>query len=167
MDYIDAKKLPRTKAVTAPSFLIKATKPEGGTPVTIGAIKSFRRSIDRNTSRRYELDSDVPGITTEIIPGAVTGFSVTIGRAMLNKATMLEAFGISGVEDLIYQNIPITIEEHRYHYDETTKSEKKTIVSYLGCYFKSNPMEINLDGDWLIVQDADLEVATAVVNKES
>lgn len=164
MDYIDAKKLPRTKARTAPSILIKASKPEGGAPVTLGAVKSFRRSIDRNTTRRYELDSDVPGITTEIIPGAVTGFSITIGRAMLNKSTMLEAFGIVGVEDLIYQNIPITIEEHRYFYDADTKQEKKQIVSYLGCYFKSNPLEINLDGDWLIVQDADLEVATCVVN---
>lgn len=164
MDYIDAAKLPRTKARTAPSILIKATKPTGGSPVTIGAVKSFSRSIDRNTSRRYELDSDVPGITVEIIPGAVTGFSIQIGRAMLNKSTMLESFGILGIEDLIYQNIPITIEEHRYFYDDVTKSEKKQIVSYLGCYFKSNPLEINLDGDWLIVQNADLEVATCVVN---
>ena len=93
MDYIQSSKLPRTKARTAPSILIKGTKPNGET-VTIGAVKSFRRTIDRNTTRRFELDSDIPGITTEIIPGAVTGFSITLGRTLLNKSTMLEAFGV-------------------------------------------------------------------------
>ena len=162
MDYIDSKKLPRITARPASSILIKATKPTGGAAVTIGAVKGFRRSIDRNTSRRYELDSDVPGRTVEIIPGVVTGFTITLERAMLNAASMLEAFGISGVEDLIYQNIPITIEEHRFSYDGTT--EKKQIVSYTGCYFKSNPLEISVDGDWLIIQSADLEVATCTVS---
>lgn len=164
MDYINASKLPRTKARTAPSIIIKATKPEGGTPVTIGAVKGFRRTIARNMTRRYELDTDVPGITTEIIPGAVTDFTITIDRAMLNKSAMLKAFGITAAEDLIHQNVPITIEEHRFWYDEVAKTSKKQVVSYLGCYFKSNPMEINLDGDWLIIQSADLEVQTCVVS---
>jgi len=71
-------------------------------------------------------------------------------------------FGIAGVEDLIHQNIPIDIEEHRFRPDG-----KEQIVTYTGCYFKDNPLSIDIDGDWLIVQSATLEVATATVQDPS
>ena len=113
-------------------------------------------------TRRRELDSNVPGITVEIVPGAVTDFTITIDRAMLNKSSMLEAFGIAGVEDLIHQNIPIDIEEHRF-----TPDGKEQIVTYKGCYFKDNPLTVDIDGDWLIIQSASLEVTTALVQNPS
>ena len=164
-DSIRAASLPRTRAVTAPSILIKAG-PVGGAIVTIGAVKKFGRSITRNNTRRFELDSDVPGLTAELIPNAVTGFTLSISRAMLQRSTMMKAFGFSGIEDLTYQNIPITLEEHRYRYDETDKTEHKQIVEYTGCYFNSNPQEVSIDGDWLLVQDATLDVASCVVHDE-
>jgi hypothetical protein len=150
-------KLANIDARPAPSIIIKATTPTGQM-VSIGAVKKLDRRITRNMTRRRELDSNVPGITVEIVPGAVTDFSLTISRAMLNKSSMLEAFGISGVEDLIHQNIPIDIEEHRFMPDG-----KEQIVTYKSCYFKSNPQSIDIDADWVIVQDAELEVATALV----
>jgi len=116
------------------------------------------RRISRQMTRRRELDSPVPGITVEIVPGAVDTFELTLDRAMLNRSHMLEAFGISGVEDLIHQNIPIEVEEHRF-----LPSGGEQIVTYSGCYFKDNPLSIDIDGDWLIVQSATLEVATATV----
>ena len=154
---IQPSQLPNSTARTAPSIVIKATNP-AGQMVTIGAVKKLDRRISRNMTRRRELDSNVPGICVEIVPGAVTTFELTLDRAMLNKSSMLEAFGLSGVEDLIYQNIPIDVEEHRFSPDGSEQ-----IVTYKGCYFKDNPLTIDIDGDWLIVQSAGLEVTTAVV----
>jgi hypothetical protein len=75
---------------------------------------------------------------------------------------MLEAFGLTGVEDLIYQNTPITIEEHRFMPDG-----KEQIVTYHGCYFKDNPVSLDIDGDWQMMQSATLEVATCTVRNPS
>lgn len=148
-------------ARTAPSIVIKATTPDGQLK-SIGAVKKMERTISRSMTRRRELDSNVPGITVEIVPGAVTTFDIRLDRAMLNKSNMMEAFGIMGIEDLIHQNIPITIEEHRF-----LPSGKEQIVTYHGCYFKDNPVSIDIDGDWQIVQSATLEVATATVRDPS
>jgi hypothetical protein len=158
---LQPNKLAGTDARTAPSIIIKATTPSGQMR-SIGAVKKLDRRISRNMTRRRELDSNVPGITVEIVPGAVTDFTLTISRAMLNKSTMMEAFGIAGVEDLIHQNIPIDIEEHRFLPDG-----KEQIITYKSCYFKSNPQSVDIDNEWLIVQDAELEVATALVQNPS
>jgi len=158
---MDPKKLAQgLDARTAPSIIIKATDPSGKMR-TIGAVKKIDRRISRNMSRRRELDSVTPGITVEIIPGAVTTFEITLDRAMLSKSNMLEAFGITGVEDLIHQNIPIDIEEHRF--TNSADGVKEQIVTYKGCFFKENPLSIDIDGDWLIIQSATLEVTTAEV----
>jgi hypothetical protein len=133
-----------------------------GTMKSIGAVMGFTRRIDRNTTRRMELDSDTPGITVEVIPGAISGFSITIRRAMMNQKNMLEAFGLVAIEDLIHQNIPIDIEEHRFLPDG-----REQIVTYRKCYFKNNPLEVAIDRDWLIIQDAELEVTTAEVKDPS
>lgn len=165
-DTIKSSMLPRTTARPASSILIKAGK-AGTTPVVIGAVKSFKRAMSRNTTRRFELDSDIPGQTAELIPGPINSFTITLDRTMLNKSTMLKAFGFSGVEDLVFQNIPITLEEHRYRYDDVAKTEHKQIVEYVGCYFTSNPQELTLDADWTMIQSASLDVATCIVHDET
>lgn len=154
---LNPSQLAGTTARTAPSIVIKATTP-AGKMISIGAVKKFSRKISRNMKRRRELDSNVPGITVEIVPGAVDTFELTLDRAVLNKSTMLEAFGITGVEDLIYQNTPIDVEEHRFNPDGSEQ-----IVTYKDCFFKDNPMDVDIDGDWIIVQSATLEVTTALV----
>ena len=155
------RKLPDTGARVAPSIVIKATMPDN-TMKAIGAVMGFTRRIDRSMTRRMELDSDTPGICVEVIPGAISGFSITIKRAMMNQKNMMEAFGLIGIEDLIHQNIPIDIEEHRF-----LPNGKQQIVTYRSCYFKSNPLEIAIDRDWMIIQDAELEVTTAEVRDPS
>ena len=158
---LNPTKLAGVDARTAPSIIIKVTDPSGKMR-SLGAVRKIDRRISRTITRRRELDSNVPGITVELVPGAVTDFSITIDRAMLNKSTMLEAFGISGVEDLIHQNIPIDIEEHRFNPDG-----KEQIVTYKGCYFKDNPQTVDVEGDWLIIQSATLDVTTALVQNPS
>ena len=153
----DPKKLAPHRARAVPSISIKATTPEGKL-IAIGAIKSMERRVTRDMTRRRELDSDPPGVTVEIIPGAVTTFELSIERAMMYKANLLEAFGIGGVEDLVLQNIPFEIHETRNNLDGTSQ----TIV-YKGCYFKENPLSIDVDREWIIFQRATIEVATAVV----
>lgn len=155
---LDPKRLAPHRARSVPSIVIKATTPDGKL-LSIGAIKSMERRLSRNMTRRRELDSDIPGITTEIIPGATTTFELTITRAMLYRSAMLEGFGINGLEDLIEQNIPLEIHEVRNNLDDT----KQTVV-YKGCYFKENPLSIDLDGDWVIFQSAVLEVAQAILS---
>ena len=151
-----SKLLPRTKARVASSISIYATV--NGEKFRIGAVKELSRTISRNTSRRLELDSDVPGRTVEIIPGSISGFNITIKRAMLYSGSMLEAFGFDKVEDLIFQNFPIEIEETRHSPNGNTQ-----IVTYTGCYFTSNPVDYNIEGDWQVIQSATLEVTTANV----
>jgi len=154
---LDPKKLSPNRARSAPSIVIKATTPDGKL-ISIGAVKSMERRITREMTRRRELDSDPPGVTIEIVPGAVTTFELTIERAMLYKNNLLEGFGINGVEDLILQNIPFEIHEVRNNLDGSSQ----TIV-YKGCYFKENPVAIDLDRDWIIFQRATIEVASAVM----
>lgn len=154
---LDSGRLAPTRARSVPSIVIKGTTPDGKL-ISIGAVKSMERRLDRNMTRRRELDSDVPGVTVEIVPGAVTTFELTITRAMLYKNSLLEGFGINGIEDLIEQNIPLEIHEVRSNLDGTSQT-----VVYRGCYFKSNPQTIDLDGDWVIMQAGVLEVASATV----
>ena len=154
---LDPKKLSPNRGRSVASIVIKATTPDGKL-VSIGGIKSMERRVSRNMTRRRELDSDPPGVTVEIIPGAVTTFELTITRAMLYKNSLLEGFGINGLEDLIQQNIPLEVHEIRNNLDGTSQT-----VIYKGCYFKDNPQSIDLDGDWIIFQAGVLEVATAVV----
>jgi hypothetical protein len=151
---LDPRKLPQTSARTAPSITIKATN-KLGQEFTIGAVKSFTRTIDRQATRRFELDQDIPGRTVEIIPGAVNNISITLSRAMLYRASMLDEFGFTGVEDLVEQNIPFQIIEVRH----SAKGNPAQIVTYHGCYFTSNPISVNIDGDWQIIQDAGIIVS--------
>ena len=159
MPLTDPSRLPQTTARTVPSITIRASLPDG-TFKTIGAIKTFTRTISRNTTRRFELDQDIPGRTVEIIPGAVNNIAITIRRAMLYRASLLEEFGYGGVEDLVSQNVPIEVVEIR-HPKHTGDAPQQ--VTYHGCYFTSNPMSVDIDGDWQIIQEAELQVGYITV----
>lgn len=158
---LDPKRLAPHRARSVASIVLKATAPDGKL-IPIGAIKSLERTISRNIIRRRELDSNPPGVTIELIPGATTTIELRISRAMLYKTNLLEGFGIYGVEDLIEQNIPLEIHEVRNNPDGT----RQTIV-YKGCYFKENPMSVDIDGDWVIFQQASLDAAQITVSGTS
>lgn len=155
---LDANNLPKTLARITPSIVIKAAK-AGDTVKDIGAVISMRRNVSRTTSRRFELDSEVPGRAAEIIPGAVKTVSLTIGVALLYKGSLLEVLGFTDAEDLAKQNIPIDIVEIRHGQPHSANSAKTQTITYSGCYFTSNPLSINIDDNWQIIQDFELEVA--------
>ena len=158
-DQFDTKDLPQgLKAGTAPNIVIKATGKDGKV-VSIGAIQSYSKSMSRSNTRRMELDSDVPGMTAEMIPGAIGDFTITIKRALMNKNTMLEAFGYTSINDLIFQNIPIEVEEHRHRPDGT---EQLYILH--GCFFKSCNLEVDISRDWTLIETASLDVQYADTN---
>lgn len=159
---LNNSKLADTDARTSPSISIYVMP--GGTGsqyLRIGAIKSIQKTITRDVTRRFELDADTPGKTVELIPGKVGQISLTITRAMLYTSSVTEAFGQfdsagSGVEDLVDQNIPFDIEERRHIPGNAGGVHQ--IVTYKNCYFTSTPMKVDIEGDWQVIQDAEVMV---------
>ena len=166
--------VPATIATTAPSIQLYVTFP-GNSRKLIGAIMSFDKTTSRNMTRRVSLTSEIPGQTVEIIPGALNSLSLTIKRAMLNRASIMEELGYADIEDLIIANTPLTIEEVRYIRvakgqpdpiaGGTAPGDKyyNKVITYNSCYLKSAPMSVNVDGDWIVMQDCEIEVANVVV----
>lgn len=155
---LDPTKLPDTDARVSTSIVVLAEDPVTKQFKSIGAIMGLSRTISRSTTRRRELDSDPPGVAVELIPNVVTDLSITITRAMLNTASMVEAFGFFLIEDLTSQNIPITIREVRNNPNGTQQ-----VVEYQKCFFTSNPVAYDITGDIMVVQEANLDVTTVKV----
>ncbi len=157
--------LPNTLARLSPSIVIRATGKNGQTN-SIGAVVEMSRTVTRSVSRRFELDSEVPGRAVEIIPGAVTNVSLTIKTAMLYTGSLLETLGFYNAEDLALQNVPIDIREVRFERPNPAAgpngSPKTQVVEYIGCYFTNNPLSVRIDGDWQILQDFSLEVSKII-----
>lgn len=158
--------LPDTEALTAPSIQLYVQPNTFGARQLIGAVMGYTRSFTRNTLRRLELDSSIPGQAIEIIPLAVSNFTITIKRAALNTESMMEALGFDKVEDLMLTATPILIEEVRSRFDRVKNKKYQRILRYNGCILKSNPINVDLYGDWMIVQECELDVATCELDDE-
>jgi len=162
----DTSKLPKTKSRVSTSLRITAINPQGQ-EITIGAVQKLSRTISRSTTRRREFDSDIPGVTVELIPNPPGTISISIDRAVLYKSDMLAAFGFSNVVDLIEQNIPITIREYQLAptgLAQTADNNVQTkIIEYRDCYFTANPITYDLTRDLVMIQTATLDVTTVVV----
>jgi hypothetical protein len=78
---------------------------------------------------------------------------------------MMTALGYNSVEDLIRTNTPLQITERRFsrYYDKNTSTWRMRYVDvlYKSCFLKSYPTTTAIDGDWIVIQDCDLEVAMA------
>ena len=168
-DYIT--NLAGSEARTAPSLQLYVTQISDsltaldGPRIPIGALQGYSRNQNRAVFRRTELDSVVPGQAIEIIPLATTSFTIIAKRVLLNTSTMLEALGYSKIEDLMLANTPLLIEEVAYRKlpDGTHKTK---ITRFHGCVIKSNPVEVDITGEWMIVQECEFEVAYCEVDPE-
>ena len=162
---LDNTKLANTIARSAASMTIAVTNKEGGTPVTIGAVESVSRRIDRTSNvRRRELDSNVPGQCVEIIPGPST-ITLTLKRAVLYNNTMMEALGLGSIEDLIENNIPIQLIETRNNPGATPSAQ---VITYHGAIPTNNPFDYDLTRDWTVMQDVTFDVAyITITNPQS
>ena len=161
---LDTSKLPSTKARVSSSLSIMVKNPTNGQWMRIGAVQKLSRGVSKRTQRRREFDSDIPGVTVELIPNPTDTITLTIERAILYKANMLEAFGFDKVEDLVENNIPVTIREYAKvptgipATNAGLAGVKDKIYEYQDCYFTSNPIEYNLTRDILMIQTCTLDV---------
>jgi hypothetical protein len=184
--------LPATQAQTAPSIQLYVVDPGNlNTGLSywttsqknrklIGAVTGYTRSMTRNTIRRTELDSEVPGRAFEIIPLAITNFSLTLKTVMLSRQLLSDVLGFNNqkllgfnvgngsVEDLSLMNRPLLLEEHRYsRYWESNKwVYKKRAIRYNGCILKSYPISMDINGEWMVMQDCEFDVAYSEVSEE-
>jgi hypothetical protein len=137
-----AKFLPKTRARIPSSIEIYLTDPISGIDYLIGAITKFSLKMSRMTTRRFEIDSDYPGKSVEIIPGRINDLSLEVDKAILynNLASLynnnteipptttdksnykaagdwmglLKSLHISSGFDIVQQMVPFTIIEKRY-----------------------------------------------------
>jgi hypothetical protein len=135
-----AKFLPKTRARIPSSIEIYLTNPNDNNDYLIGAITKFSLRMSRMTTRRFEIDSDYPGKSVEIIPGRINDLSLEVDKAILYnnlenlykaetpptttdktnyKAAgdwmkLLQSLNISSGFDIVQQLVPFTIIERRY-----------------------------------------------------
>lgn len=161
-------KLAKTVARMATSVTIRAIKGEvnvdslssadairalSDSSVKIGAIKTFSEKSPRTTEPRYELDADLGGDIVERIPKLVDR-SLTINRAVLYSADILEAFGFSDINDIIDQNVPFVVVKVERAPDGSGIPTKTTL--YEGCWFHDLPKSYDLGGDLQVMQDVEI-----------
>jgi len=156
-------KVPLTNAATAAGIYIIGGK-AGGEKHRIGAIMSLTESITRSNTRRFEIDADFPGRTTEIIPGKINGLSLEVKRAVLFKKSkagddqsvnMLSDLMQTEVYDMLYQRSPVDIEKHMV----SPKDGADSVVVYKDCFLSSMRHNIDISGEWMIVEDATFDVS--------
>jgi len=136
-----AKFLPKTRARIPSSIEIYLVDPnDNNKAYLIGAITKFSLRMSRATTRRFEIDSDFPGKSVEIIPGRINDLSLEVEKAILYnnlsslynteippttsgknnyKAAgdwmkLLQSLNISSGFDIVQQLVPFTIIEKRY-----------------------------------------------------
>jgi hypothetical protein len=154
-----AKYLPKTRARIPSSIEIYLTNPSDGKDYLIGAITKFSLRMSRATTRRFEIDSDFPGKSVEIIPGRINDLSLEVEKAVLynnlsdlygseipstttDKSNykaggdwmeLLKSLNISSGFDIVEQLIPFTIIEKRYNptgYPISNGNPKSNIENY-------------------------------------
>jgi len=186
--------LPKTRARIPSSIEIYLVDPASNQSkqYLIGGITEFSLRMSRATTRRFEIDSDFPGKSVEIIPGKLNNLSITVRRAIFynnlkdlygseNPPTttktddyassgdwmeLLKKLNISSSIDIIEQIVPFTIIEKRYDPPQNLVSNNEInqignpsrIIAFEDCLITDVPYSYNIEGDWLILQEATIEV---------
>jgi hypothetical protein len=121
--------------------------------VKIGAVKTFSEKSPRTTEPRYELDADIAGDIVERIPKLVDR-TLTINRAVLYSADILDAFGFTDISDIIDQNVPFVVVKVERAPEGSGIPTKTTL--YEGCWFHDLPKSYDLGGDLQVMQDVEI-----------
>jgi hypothetical protein len=114
---------------------------------------SFTERSPRTTEPRYELDADIAGDIVERIPRLVDK-TLTINRAVLYSADMLEAFGFSDAQEIIDQAVPFVVVKVERAPSGSGIPTRTTV--YEGCWFHDLPKTYDLSGDLKIMQDVEI-----------
>lgn len=121
--------------------------------IKIGAVKTFSEKSPRTTEPRYELDADIAGDIVERIPKLVDR-TLTINRAVLYSADILDAFGFTDISDIIDQNVPFCVVKVERAPEGSGIPTRTTV--YEGCWFHDLPKSYDLGGDLQVMQDVEL-----------
>lgn len=99
---------PTTRTRLTHALVVRGPK---GAP--IGAAYSFAMQQSRETRDKFELTSYPLGLPNHVVPGNLTGRTLTIGVFDLYTRVAEEAFNIAGADigTLIDQRIPFSLEE--------------------------------------------------------
>jgi len=117
----------------------------------IGACTEFNRIEKRTTIKRKSIGKK--GMRPfHVIPQS-TDIELSLKRVSLYKKEFLsEIGGISG--SLLHQDRPLILQE-----SQTTPTGKVENYQYHDCWFETNPINYNIMGDLLIIQDIKVSAA--------
>lgn len=98
--------------------------------VTVGMIQTWTYTLSRGATHLYELNPDSGGEPVDVVPGNVTGQTITVRRVDLYVQKMEEAFGLLNLNTLADQSNPFEIVEVWKNPDGSTE-----MYIYEGCWF--------------------------------
>lgn len=155
---IKSANLAKTNARVPASIVIQIKYGDKGAE-TIGAVTGMSVRMSRRLTRRFELDTDIPGSSVEIIPGALQDLSLSLKRVILYNSIdkggdvleYLKNKGIYSYYDILSQKYPFEIIEKRYNPSDSGDSYSE--ITYTGCMVESMPYDYEISGEWIIVQD--------------
>jgi hypothetical protein len=102
--------------------------------VTVGLINGWAPTQGRTVTPIFQVMEDNSGNPEELMPGNITGLSITVTRYDIYKTRMEEAFGTVDLVMLTRQNTPFDVIEA---WQLPGSKEGKERFLYSGCWFTS------------------------------
>jgi len=119
---------------------------------TVGLIQNFSMSQTRDVQRIFEINADSDGNCIEIVPGNISGLSVTVNRVELYTQALEEAFGIADPSMLTNQDQPFDL-----HEVYTRPDGVKYGYVYHGCWFSDTGRESTAEGTRIVTRNATIQ----------
>lgn len=138
-------------------IIIQVQLPNGGPPVTVGAVKKLTEKQTRGLERVVEVGTDG---TVELVPNKATTYSIDLERTVFDGLSLPEAFS-QGFRNIQAQRFPFNvqiIDMSAGIVDANGDVDPNSIVltTYVNCWFSSMSVSYSSD-DYVIVQNASAE----------
>ena len=121
--------------------------------ITIGAAQQLTIEQTRESHYRREFDNNLNGKPAETYPG-LSSYKITLDRVDLYDASLIEAFGVNGVNIADqYKPLVLMVEQPAPVDDNgaplAIDGRELKIRSYMipGCWFNGLPLEFNIDDE--------------------
>jgi hypothetical protein len=137
---------PQTAVRTSHAITLKTDK-----GITIGLIKQWNPSQNRDINPIYELNVETSGDPLENVPGNVRNLKIKVTRYDLFTTKMEEAFGTSELVFLSDQDRPFTVQEIWRKPDGSSEGWQ-----YSGCWFENIGKNYSSDDQRMVLVDASL-----------
>jgi hypothetical protein len=120
---------------------------DGSTP--IGVIQSWHPQSSRTATHVYEINSDTSGAPVDLVPGNVTGLTITVNRFDVFNSKMEQAFGSKDMAMLTDQTSPFTVKEVWKFVGQSDQ-----VFYYTGCWFSQLGRTMSSTDDRIVKVDA-------------